>query len=264
MSNKNVVTTTGDLNSKELELLKQTYAKELSPPELGLFLAQSKAMGLNPFTKEIYAIKFVGRMTLMTSVGGLRKIAHRSNTYLGCKVTITYEGSTKKPFSATAIAKKLVGNRVAEFEATVMFDEYNSGKDNWLKIPVSMISKVAESAVLRMAFPNIDLLHDAAEEMGVQHTQEIEFDAVQETEHETQEIEHPPAERVIVNHADNIYGDKVIKLASKNYASVKIKDIPKKELSEFLVWAYKQEKLNPVTKEAVSNVEAFLGPNANN
>jgi hypothetical protein len=214
-----------------------------------VFLKQAEAMDLNPFTKEIYGVKVGGRLVLMTSIEGRRKIAHKSGNYLGCKVVVQYQSDNKTPYSATATAKKLVQGHVAEFEATVLFDEFDQGAGNWAKMPATMISKVAESTVLRMAFPQTDNVYDEAERAAIETAQDqVPLDDMPTPEKETQEVvlQDP--------------GDFMVKFGSRKGNPTKLKDIPEQELTEFLAWAYAQEKLAPPIKEYVAAAEAFLGP----
>ncbi len=252
---KNLPATTFD--SKSTALLKKTYAKDLNEIEFDLFMAQAKAMNLNPFNKEIYPLKFSGRLSFMTSIGGLRKVAHASGKYLGCKITVL-RGDKNEIISATAVVKKMVGNVVAEFEATTIFDEYSSGRDNWAKIPQSMISKVAESAALRMAFPALDQLNEPAEETVLAH-ETIDVDLLPATEHESQAL---PEERAVAAAPSTIDipdpGAFMLKLAKNKFVARRVDAHAKEELQEFLTWAYKQERLNPVAKEGVLNVEEYL------
>lgn len=244
-------------DTKAVDLLKKTYAKDLNETEFDLFIAQAKAMDLNPFTKEIYGIKVGGRLVLMTSIGGLRKIAHQSGRYLGCKVEV-FNKSDGTIFSATATVKKLVGSHVAEFEATVIFDEYSSNQGNWKDMPRQMIAKTAEAHALRMAFPALEAAFEPAEVRSLEHA-DIEVDKIQEPEHETQE--QPPA----YGHspADDIKGPVapgafMLKLAKNKFVAKRVDAHSKEELTEFVTWAYKQERLNPVAKEGVFHVEEYL------
>lgn len=247
----NLPTVTSQFSGQEIDLLKKTYAKELNETEFALFLAQSKSMDLNPFNKEIYGVKVGGRLVLMTSIGGLRKIAHKSNKYLGCKINITNDEKGVPKF-ATAIVKKLVGNRVAEFEHTILVDEYDSNQGNWKSMKRTMASKTAEAGALRMAFPSLDGVFEPAEQESLAHS-DIEVDVMPEPELESQEPE-PIAAAEPSPSAGHL-----LKLAKNNFVAKRVDSFSKEQLTEFLDWAYKQEKLNPVTKESVAHVEKYLG-----
>lgn len=244
--------TSTKFNQAEVALLRESYAKDLDDTSLKIFLKQAEAMDLNPFTKEIYGVKVSGRLVLMTSIEGRRKIAHKSGKYLGCKITNKFD-SEGKVVSATAVAKKLVGSHVAEFEYTAYFDEFSSGRDNWVKMQVVMINKVAESNVLRMAFPQIDNIYDEAERATVEAVHDtVEVDHVPEPEMESQEqvslaLPSPSGDPGVL----------MVKLGSKEKAAM-IKDLPRQKLVDFVSWAYGQTQLNQTSKVYLSNIEAFL------
>lgn len=230
-------------NSNEIQLLRDTYAKGLDDTQLKIFLKQSEAMDLDPFKKEIYANVIGGRLVLMTSIEGRRKAAHKTGKYLGCKITIS-ETPDGKIFSATALVKKLVSNHIAEFEACVLFGEFDTGRDNWKTKPRVMISKVAESTALRMAFPSLDNVYDEAEAESIVAIQDaVPVDTEVDYENISQEADP---------------GDFMVNFGSRKSKPCKLREIPKKELEEFLAWAYTQEKLADPIKEYVHSAEKHL------
>lgn len=264
--------------SREIDLLRNTYAKGLNDTELSLFLKQAEAMNLNPFTKEIYGMPVKGRLVLITSIAGLRKIAHQSGNYLGCVVTVTMNGTV--PLSAEATVKKLVAGHVAEFKAEVLFSEYNTGEFNWKKMPVTMLKKVAEAHALRMAYPTVENLYEESE-VGLINKGRGESERAAELTEKFQASEprevtpHPDIHNDLplslstdsddddetvdnpVDSVDNNPGEYVIGIG-KNTGK-KIKEIPKEDLEGFLKWAYSQEKLSPKTEEYVTFAENYLG-----
>lgn len=231
----------------EIQLLRETYFRDLNDTEIQLALKQVASMDLNPFNKEIYAYKLGQRLTLVTGIAGFRKIAHRSGDYLGCIVTVMRSNDGTKIISATATVKRLVKNHVASFEATVMFDEYFNGmNDKWKKMPEAMIRKTAEINALKMAFPNIESLSE-------ENMPEPLLDAPEEVpspENESQEI---VIEAVPV--ADNDPGEQMIKFKRGHK---KIKEWSPTELTDFVKWAYQQPRLAEATKQSLINVEEFL------
>lgn len=251
-------------SNKEITLLKNTYAKELTDPQFELFMMQSKAMDLNPFNKEIYAMNLKGRLVIMTSIQGLRKIAHGTDSYLGCKVNVQW--GEKIPISATAIVKKIVQGKIAEFEYTAMFDEFTSGRDNWVKMPQVMISKVAEAQALRMAFSKCEQAFEASEMVAIERNahETIEVDVMPEYEGESQElrpVDDPKAELAALKNAKSppnvapqstkrpAPGEFMVKYGSRKTNPTRIKHMPMEEINKFLSWAVVQEALTPEIQE---------------
>jgi len=172
-------------------LIKRTIAKDASDDELSLFLTQCTRTALDPFSRQIYFMKAKnGKVTIMTSVDGLRLIAERSDKYEGqtqpmwcgadakwvdvwlnkevpaaCKVGVFKKGF-REPLYAVAIFN--------EYAQRQKYDDkdgkYRAGDltDMWYSKPALMIAKVAESLALRKAFPNDMSGIYTGEEMGVE------------------------------------------------------------------------------------------------
>jgi phage recombination protein Bet len=150
---------------EKVELIKRTIAVGATGDELELFLYAAKKTGLDPFMKQIYAVKRwnkqAGRevMTVQTGIDGYRLIADRTGKLAGISDPVYEDGAGKLPKSATVIVKKLLGNgSVAEFTATARWDEYvQMGREGvtamWASKPYLMLGKCAEALALRKAFP---------------------------------------------------------------------------------------------------------------
>lgn len=83
------------LTNKQVEVLKGTLLKGLSPSEMGLVFHQAKEYGLSIFRKELWAYKD-GRGNLVTIAGrdGLLKIAAKNPNFGGLRSGAVYEKDT--------------------------------------------------------------------------------------------------------------------------------------------------------------------------
>jgi phage recombination protein Bet len=151
------LTTTNNLEM--LNTLRNTVAPGLTDPEFMLFAEMCRATGLNPATKEIWAIKAGGRLQLMTGINGFLKIANSHPQFDGMEVS--FEWDDKQLVSATA--KVYRKDRRFPSIATAYLAEYGKATPIWKQMPSIMLSKCAKSLAIREAFIN---------ELGGLYTQE--------------------------------------------------------------------------------------------
>lgn len=150
----------GQMNREQIELLKTTICRDASDDELRLFSQICAARGLDPFAKQIYAVKLKGVMTFQTSIDGFRLIAERTGKYGGQlgPYWCGPDGEWKDVWlSRDAPAAARVGIIRHDFKETLWgvarFASYTTGQNLWLKMPEVMVAKCAESNALRKAFP---------------------------------------------------------------------------------------------------------------
>ena len=84
------LTTTNSLEM--LNTLRNTVAPGLSDSEFMLFAETVKATGLNPVTKEVWAIKAGGRLQIMTGINGVLRIANSHPQFVVMEGSFGWEG----------------------------------------------------------------------------------------------------------------------------------------------------------------------------
>ena len=132
--------------------------------ELGLFFQVARQVGLDPLSKQIYAIKRWSKqgyvMSIQTGIDGYRAIADRTGLCAGNDdPQFLYGRDPKRPIEAKATVWKIVAGEARAFRATARWDEYaqtyKDGKPSgqWGSMPHVMLGKCAEALALRKAFP---------------------------------------------------------------------------------------------------------------
>jgi phage recombination protein Bet len=144
---------------EQTQLISTTIAPGCSNDELRLFAYACQRTGLDPFSKQIYAIKRGGKMTIQAGIDGLRSIAERTGQLDGSETFWCGEDgvwadvwlSSKPPAAAkTVIHRK---GSTHPFVGVARFADYNAGQGLWSKMPAAMIAKCSEALALRKAFP---------------------------------------------------------------------------------------------------------------
>lgn len=145
---------------RRMDTIRNVLAPDLNDQELQLFAIVAERSRLDPFAKQIYAIKRKGRVTFQTGIDGFRSSAEETNEYRGSDEP-EYGAVIEKPFPHPEWAKVVVHRQFANGEwlhqpATVYFDEMYPGDEQgfqWRKMPRVMLGKCAEAAAFRKAFP---------------------------------------------------------------------------------------------------------------
>ena len=140
---------------EQTQLISTTIAPGCSGDELRLFAYACQRTGLDPFSKQIYAIKRGGKMTIQAGIDGLRSIAERTGQLDGSETFWCGDDghwqdvwlSSKPP----AAAKTIIHRKGAShpFVGVARFADYNAGQGLWTKMPAAMIAKCSEALALR-------------------------------------------------------------------------------------------------------------------
>jgi len=155
-----------------LNAIRNVLAPDLNDQELQLFALVAQRSRLDPFAKQIYAIKRAGRVTFQTGIDGFRSSAEETDEYRGSDEP-EFGPMLDKPFPHPEWARVIVHRQFKNGEwlhqpATVYFSEMYPGDHlgaQWRKMPRVMLAKCAEAAAFRKAFPKRFADVYAAEEM---------------------------------------------------------------------------------------------------
>lgn len=187
---------------EQVDVIKKSIAPEgTTDAELSLFITQCKRTQLDPFSRQIYATKIKGKLSVQATIDGFRLIAERSGAYQGqtlpefltkegkwvevwtsigypiaCKVGVLKKGFTQPLYAIAkwdSYAQKTYDGKIAYM---------------WAKMPEVMLAKVAEALALRKAFPN-DLSGIYSQEEMDQATQDTAPRHI-ENEREVPDIAH--------------------------------------------------------------------------
>ncbi len=160
------------MQREQLELLKRTLAKGTTDDEFALFMSTAQRLGLDPFAKQIFAVKRwdskEGRevMAIQVSIDGHRVGAARSNELDGqegpywcgddgvwrdvwlkddaprASKVLVYRKGSSRPYTG-----------VASYASYVQTKKDGTPNSMWSRGPDFMLAKCAEALALRKAFP---------------------------------------------------------------------------------------------------------------
>lgn len=204
--------------NKALDEIKKIYGKDLTEGEFTTLCQIGQATGLNPFLREIWAVKY-GNSPASIFIGrdGYRKAAQRDLEYdyhltdavyqkddfkvengevkhnysvkdrgelIGAYCTVKRRSATKPVFTFIDFKEYYQGNKDADGKVKKKYDRYKKqyvdmGETLWDSKPATMVKKVAEAQGLRMAFQSMFAGTYAEDE---QWEEEAEFQEAETTD----------------------------------------------------------------------------------
>lgn len=180
---------------EQIGLIKRTICKGATDDELALFLHQCRRTGLDPFSRQIHAVKRWNSdqrrdvLTIQTGIDGYRLVADRTGLYAGNEEPVygpafEPEKGVVAPEWARVTVHKLIGGAPRAFSFRAYWREFAKHREDgaitkfWRTMPYLMLGKCAESGALRKAFPQelsgiwtLEELpeHDGADEDAFRH-----------------------------------------------------------------------------------------------
>ncbi len=165
-----------NMSRDQLDLLKRTIAYGTTDDEFALFMTTATRLGLDPFAKQIYAVKrpvydktlsrYVDKMAIQVGIDGFRAVADRTTENDGqdgpfwCGDDGVWREAWLKdePPAAAMVrvhrkgcSKPFTG--IATYRSYVQATKDGKPVRQWEQMPDVMLAKCAEALALRKAFP---------------------------------------------------------------------------------------------------------------
>jgi phage recombination protein Bet len=134
--------------------------QDLTDQEMDLFAMVALRMRLDPFQKQIYAVKRQGKVTFQTGIDGFRSSAEETGQYRGSEEPeygpMIGSNPVHPEWARVTVLRRMPDGELVRQSATAYWDEYvvtGSQGFQWTKMPRVMLAKCAEAAAFRKAFP---------------------------------------------------------------------------------------------------------------
>lgn len=258
------------LDNKKIELLKNTICKGSTDDEFQLFMHACNRTGLDPFMKQIYAVKRWDSnlkresMTIQTGIDGYRLIAERTGKYSpGKEPTYQYDDKGNIISSTAYIKKQTADGTWHEIAATAFFNEYcqktKEGRPTkfWMQLGHAMIAKCAEALALRKAFPG-----DLSGIYTKEEMQQADIEVV-ETNLDHKKVDTKMMEINSQSHQDHIvdYNDMIETITKDDWKNLKIlitrcpKSFQDKTWKRLESLEWNDDSFNKMTKQEYSKIK---------
>ncbi len=139
---------------------------DLTEAEMHLFAMVALHTGLDPFTRQIYAVKRKGKVVHQTGIDGYRSVAEDKGggqyagsdeaTYEVCECDLEPKGHPK--IARVVVHRILSNGHVVDQVGVARWHELFTGDTEqfmWRKMPFNQLAKCAEANGLRKAFPRV-------------------------------------------------------------------------------------------------------------
>ena len=144
--------------------IRERLCPNATDSELALCVELCNRQHLNPFTKEVYLVKYGSApASIITSYQVFNRRANRQPNYGG--IVVLRDGEVVKKKGSAVY--KMIGEQLIGGWAEVAFTDgkkpayvelaltdYSTGKSNWAKMPGVMIEKCAKAGAWRLAYPD--------------------------------------------------------------------------------------------------------------
>jgi phage recombination protein Bet len=161
-------------DENQVEILRSQIMPGATDDELRYFLNLAKITGLDPFRKQVFAVKRYDTnkrkevWAYQTSIDGFRSLAEQTGFYAGSDAPTFDEGISlfectakgrRYPSVANITVWKIVNGVRYPFTGIAAWSEYvqkaKTGEPTrfWASMPFTMLAKCAEAQALRKAFP---------------------------------------------------------------------------------------------------------------